>query len=113
MSRTLPLRKPMRRLEYNQAAQEDLLGIARFIRASSGHRNVASAFAGTLRKQCEKIAMLPGTIGRPRAELRPDLRSFAFKGYLILFSYTADAVVIVNIIESHRDIGAQFEKDTD
>lgn len=57
--------------------------------------------------------MLPGTIGRPRAELRPDLRSFAFKGYLILFSYTADAVVIVNIIESHRDIGAQFEKDTD
>ena len=103
----------MRRLEYNQAAQDDLLAIARYIRGSSGNRNVASSFVSVLRKQCERIAMLPGTIGRPRDELRPDLRSFSFKGYVILFRYADDMVVIVNIIERHRDIAAEFDTDRD
>jgi toxin ParE1/3/4 len=47
-------------------------------------------------------------MGRPRPELRPDLRSFAFKGYVILLRYEGDWLEIVNIIEGHRDIDARF-----
>lgn len=102
----------MLQLEYNEAAREDLLAITRYIRMTSGSRDIARSFANALRRQCEKIATLPGTIGRPRSELKPDLRSFAFKGYVILFRYAADMVVIVNIIERHRDIVAEFDADS-
>jgi plasmid stabilization system protein ParE len=47
-------------------------------------------------------------MGRPRPELRPDLRSFAFRGYIILFRYAGDTMEIVNIIEGHRDIDDFF-----
>jgi toxin ParE1/3/4 len=30
--------------------------------------------------QCANLARLPSTLGRPRPELRPDVRSFPFKG---------------------------------
>jgi toxin ParE1/3/4 len=44
---------------------------------------------------------------RPRSpELRPDIRSFPFKGYLILFRYVGDTFEVINIIEGHRDIEA-------
>ncbi|AOO83392.1 type II toxin-antitoxin system RelE/ParE family toxin [Bosea vaviloviae] len=101
----------MRQLRYNDAARDDLLAIARYIRLSSGSSEIARSFVGTFRIQCEKIAALPGTIGRARSELQSDLRSFAFKGYVILFRYVEDTVEIVNILERHRDIGAEFKTD--
>nr|WP_281261252.1 type II toxin-antitoxin system RelE/ParE family toxin [Bosea psychrotolerans] len=70
---------------------------------------MARSFVSSLRIQCEKIATLPGTIGRTRSELRSDLRSFAFKGYVILFRYVEDTVEVVNILERHRDIAAEFK----
>ncbi|WNJ89559.1 type II toxin-antitoxin system RelE/ParE family toxin [Bosea sp. 685] len=99
----------MRRLRYNDAARDDLLAIARYIRLSSGNSEIARSFVSSLRIQCEKIAALPGTIGRTRSELRSDLRSFAFKGYVILFRYVEDTVEVVNILERHRDIAAEFK----
>jgi toxin ParE1/3/4 len=103
----------MRRLQFNDAARDDLLDIARYIRLNSGSSAVSRSFATALRMQCEKIAALPGTIGRARTELRPGLRSFSFKGYVILFRYLDDAVEIVNILERHRDIAAELSKDDD
>ena len=58
------------------------------------------------------MAQLPSTLGRPRPELRPDLRSFPFKGYVIFFRYLDDdSLEIVHIIEGHRDIAAIFADD--
>jgi toxin ParE1/3/4 len=102
-----------RRLRYNDTARDDLLAITRYIRKSSGSREIANSFATALRNQCSKIAGLPGTLGRSSAELQPNLRSFAFGNYLILFRYTDGEVQIVNVIERHRDIAAEFETDVD
>jgi len=52
---------------------------------------------------------LPGTLGRPRSELRPNLRSFAFRGYVIFFRYQNDTLEVVNILERHRDIESYFK----
>jgi toxin ParE1/3/4 len=47
-------------------------------------------------------------MGRPRPELRPDLRSHPFKSYVIFFRYLEDTLEIVNILEGHRDIDTFF-----
>ena len=45
-------------------------------------------------------------------ELRPDLRSFPFKGYVIFFRYLDDEILeVVHIIEGHRDVAVIFAMD--
>ena len=66
----------------------------------------------TLRTPCAsnaaKLASLPGTLGRPRPDIRPDLRSFPYKGYIIFFRYLPDVFEVVNILEGHRDLATYF-----
>lgn len=52
-------------------------------------------------------------MGRSRPELRPDIRSTPFRGYLIFFRYLPsetdrDIFEVVNVIEGHRDLIAYF-----
>ena len=99
----------MRELVYTHAAKQDLLGILDYITAESGNVAVGLRFTMQLRQQCSKLATLPGTLGRARPELRPDIRSFAFKGYVIFFRYAAGVLEVVNILEGHRDIESHFD----
>lgn len=99
----------MRGLVYTLAAKQDLLDILDYIAAESGNVVVGLRFTTQLRQQCSKLATLPGTLGRARPELRPDIRSFAFKGYVIFFRYAPDVLEVVNILEGHRDIESRFD----
>lgn len=98
----------MRRLVYLTAARRDLVDILEFITRESGSLAVGASFTNKLRQQCSKLAALPGMLGRPRPELRPDIRSFVFRGYVIFFRYTDEQLQIVNILEGHRDVIAHF-----
>lgn len=101
----------MRRLRYSKAANQDLNDIARFVRRDSGNPTTALEFINRLRSQCARLADLPGTLGRSRADIRPGSRSFAVGSYIIIFRYETKGVDILRIIERHRDVGAQFERD--
>ena len=94
----------MRRLIYTDAARDDLIAILEYIMRESDSVAIGQGFADQLRGQCAKLASLPGTLGRPRPELRPDIRSFAFKNYVIFFRYHPNEFEVVNILEGHRDI---------
>ena len=48
-------------------------------------------------------------MGRARPELRADIRSFAFRGYVIFFRCGAETFEVVNVLEGHRDIEGYFE----
>ncbi len=98
----------MRRLLYLVSAQRDINEIRKYIRRQSGNAKTGRDFASTLRRQCQKLASLPGTLGRPRPDIRPDLRSFPFKGYIIFFRYLPDTFEVINILEGHRDQPAYF-----
>jgi toxin ParE1/3/4 len=100
----------MRELVYTHAAKQDLLGILDYIAAESGDVAVGLHFTTQLRQQCSKLADLPGTLGRARPELRPDVRSFAFKGYVIFFRYAPGVLEVVNILEGHQDIESHFDE---
>jgi len=99
----------VRKLVYLAAAQRDFLDILEFITRESGNLAIGRGFTDVLRAQCRKLASLPGTLGRARPELRPDIRSFAFKGYVIFFRYEGDTFEVVNVLEGHRDMLGYFE----
>ena len=40
--------------------------------------------------------------------MRPDIHSYAYKGYVILYRYGEDVLEVVNVIEGHRDITTYF-----
>ncbi len=66
------------------------------------------AFIDRLQQQCRKLASLPGTLGRARPELRSDIRSFAFHGYVIFFRSDAEVFEVVNVLEGHSDIDGYY-----
>jgi len=99
----------VRKLVYLAAAQRDFADILDFITRESGSLAVGRAFTDLLRGQCRKLAALPGTLGRPRPELRADLRSFPFRGYVIFFRYDGDVFEVVNVFEGHRDLSSYVQ----
>lgn len=102
----------MRRLIYLTAARRDFSQISDYIARESGSRATARRFVESLIDQCEKLARLPGTLGRARPELLDGLRSFAFGNYVIFFSYEPGHLTVARIIEGHRDIAATFDEPT-
>lgn len=104
----------MRQLRFTPAAECDLAEIFDYVADTSGSPETARRFAASVEIECTNLARLPSKLGRLRPELRSDLRSFPFKGYVIFFQYLDDDILeIVHIIEGHRDVIAIFAKEDD
>lgn len=93
------------------SAKTDLGATFRYCARAWRDREAARLFVHALRDHSKKLAGLPGTLGRLRPELGPDLRSAPFRGYLFIFRYHGDAFQVVRIIQGSRDIPAQFDPD--
>ncbi|MEX6504812.1 type II toxin-antitoxin system RelE/ParE family toxin [Jiella sp. M17.18] len=105
----------MPRLRYLPSAQADLVGILTHITRESGSVSTGRRFVARLRAKCGSLAELPGLLGTPRPELRHDIRSFAFRGYVIFFRYRDERAIfeVVNILEGHLDIETRFRSGSD
>ena len=68
----------MYELRYLEQAKNDLVRIKRYIASESGSTTLALGYVKKLRQQCQKLAALPGTMGRARPELMPDMRGFPY-----------------------------------
>lgn len=101
----------MRRVRILASARTDIAAIFDYIESASGSRAAARRFTRLLTEQCRHLGRLPALLGRLRPELRPGIRSFPFKNYIILMRYVGEALEIVNVVESHRDVEAIFRKD--
>ncbi len=101
----------MARIRYTATARDDLGQIYRYIKEQSGSGETARRFVHELRQKCNALAAAPIVMGRPRTELRPDLRSHPHKSYVIFFRHAGGALEIVTVIEGHRDIPALFGED--
>ena len=99
----------MRRVRYFKTARADLDQIFRYIAIASGSIETGRGFQRILTMQCRKLAELPGTLGRARPEIGPEIRSFAVRNYIILFRYRDETVEILNVIEGHRDFLANVD----
>jgi toxin ParE1/3/4 len=106
------------RLIYRAAAQRDIADIASYIEQQSQDREVAEAFIDTLTAFCERLAQLPGLLGRPRPELGRDYRSTTFGKYVIFFRYADEDsprshLYVIHILHGARDIDAYFSQSDD
>jgi toxin ParE1/3/4 len=100
-------------LRFTSDALDNLADIAEYIAHVSGSIMVAEKFSNKLLQKCQSLASLPVQIGRPRPELRADMRSFPFKAYVIFFRYVDGVFEVVNVLEGHRDIDAYFSNEMD
>ena len=97
------------RLLLTAAGAADLIGIARRLAQASGSKAIGTSFSRELREQCEKLAKLPGTLGRERPDLGPRLRSFPFKGYVVIFRYGDDIFEVARILSGRMNIADLFD----
>ena len=95
-------------LRFTDAALDDITAIASYVADISGSISMGERLAGQLFDRCEQLASLPGTIGRPRPELREDMRSAVYKSYGIFFRYDGDVFEVANVLEGHRDVDAFY-----
>ena len=108
----------MPRLVYLSAARRDLAEIAAFIERESQDRVVAEAFIDKVTGYCERLARLPGLLGRPRPELGHDYRSTTFGNYVVFLRYADEGsprshLYIMRILHGARDMDAYFGQRSD
>lgn len=98
----------MRQLRYTPRAESDVFEIVESA-ARTIDLDAAFGIGDRLYDQCEKLAMLPGTLGRPRDDLGMGLRTFPFLSYVIVFQYLEENVLeVARILHSRRDLHALF-----
>jgi toxin ParE1/3/4 len=98
----------MAKLRLTSAAGDNILEIAAYIGQQTGSRRLAESFTDQLERYCEKLAALPGKMGRARPEFGEDIRSSAYKSYVIFFRYDGDILEVINVLEGHRDFETFF-----
>ncbi|KAB0682682.1 type II toxin-antitoxin system RelE/ParE family toxin [Aureimonas leprariae] len=99
----------MRRVRYSDAALRSLGEIFVHVRETSGSAAVGRRRVAAIRARCSQLAGLPGTMGRARSELGPDLRYAVSESHVIFFRYAGgDVFEVVEILDGHRDLDAYF-----
>ncbi len=98
----------MRRLQFTDDADRNLIEIALHIATESQSREVALGFTERLRAKCRHLASLPGQLGTARPDLRADIRSTPCQGYVIFFRYRDDVLEVVNVLHGSRDVIGYF-----
>lgn len=91
----------------SQRAEEDLLATWRYIAENSP----ASA-TKLIRALHQHFALLAENthLGQARPDIRPGLRYFPVKRYLILYRPVPGGVEIVRVVHGSRDLGALFDE---
>ena len=103
----------MSRLVYRAAARRAIAEIAAYIERES--RTVADEFIDKLTDYCERLARLPGMMGRPRPELGHDVRSATFGNYVIFLRYADEGgprshLYVTHVVHGARDIDTYFQQ---
>lgn len=73
-------------------------------------RDDTDGILARLEQQARKLAQAPG-IGRPRAELRPGLRSCVVGSYVIFYRAIPDGIEVIRVLHGRRDIEAIFAEE--
>lgn len=94
------------RVEFTDAAHEDLIAIGNYIRGHAGDV-IAERFILRLIAKAETLRRRPLRY-RVRKELPLELRAASFEGYLIFYRVTGDVVSIVHVFHGARNITADL-----
>lgn len=91
----------MSRVIFIPQAEEDLLDIAFYI--AQDNPEAALRFLERIERICALIAASP-EIGRRRAELGPEVRSFPVDRYVVFYVPTQSGIEVARVLHGARDI---------
>jgi len=98
------------RVVHSAAAKAQLLAVYRYI-ADEANPDIAQRYTGSILDQCEKLNSFPDR-GTPRDDLRPGLRTIAFKRRVVIaYAVMEDRVLIVGIFYGGQDFAALLTED--
>ena len=95
----------MKRAIFAPAAEADLEAIYDYI--ATENLVAASKLVARLEELATRLTETPG-MGRARAELLPDLRSFPFGNYVLFYRPTEGGIEIVRVLHGARDVPVVF-----
>ena len=101
----------MKTLVFLESATADLDSIYTFIAKNSGDTTPALRFIEEIDSKCRALASLPFPMGRPRPDIRYDLRGYTHISYIILFRYVDDNFEVVNVLHGSRDLESYYDED--
>jgi toxin ParE1/3/4 len=89
-------------------AEADLDGIWLYIAQGSGNPEIADRFVDSVTEQFHRLGLNP-RIGRRRDDdLRPGIRSFPVRNYMVLYRIEGEDVRILRVVRGSRNIEALF-----
>jgi toxin ParE1/3/4 len=97
------------RIEFTEAAHDDLIGIANYVRQHAGDLT-ADRFVRLLIAKVETLRFMPLRY-RIRDELRPALRAVSVEKYLIFYQVTDGTVRVFRVLHGARNITAELFTD--
>ena len=100
----------MKTVRLSDQAKEDLVEIWEYI--AENNLPAADRMVQALVAQYKSLADNPN-MGRSRAELRPDLRSFPVGNYLLLYRPLPEGIAAARILHGARDLEALFKRETE
>ncbi|WP_397420287.1 type II toxin-antitoxin system RelE/ParE family toxin [Phenylobacterium sp.] len=89
------------RIVVSPEADAQLIALYRYIAVEASPRT-AERFVGKILDQCEKLSRFPER-GAPRNDIRPGLRTLAFRGVVIAFAVGEGLVTIVGVFNGGQD----------
>jgi toxin ParE1/3/4 len=95
----------MKRATFAPAAEADLEAIYDYIAADNAV--AAAKLVARLEELAARLAETPG-MGRARAELLPDLRSFPLANYVVFYRPIESGIEIVRVLHGARDVPVIF-----
>lgn len=95
----------MKRYRIALAAQVDLDQIYDYV--AKENLSAADELIEKLKERFRLLATQP-LMGELRSQLAPNLRSFSVGNYVVFYRPIADGIEVARIIQSARDIEAQF-----
>jgi toxin ParE1/3/4 len=95
-----------KQIRFSEFARDDLKQIYRYIANDSPARG--RKLIVEITQCCEQTIAEYPQIGRVRPEIYQDLRSLAFKRYVIFYRELAAAIEIVRVLHGSRDVDLAF-----
>ncbi|MBV8842892.1 MAG: type II toxin-antitoxin system RelE/ParE family toxin [Bryobacterales bacterium] len=91
------------RIAYSPAASADLARMRLDYEARAGLR-IADEMVGRITGTLQRIVAAHPRVGRARAELGHDIRSFPIVPYVAFYRIVRSRVIVVRILHGRRDI---------
>jgi toxin ParE1/3/4 len=95
---------------YTETAEADMVAIWEWIARTN--ENAADRLVEEIRVKASLHVKFPRS-GRPRENLRPNLRSFVVGNYVVFYRPSNDTIEIIRVLHGSRDIDSIMRDSTD